>query len=68
MEPGMLLQLGLREPAKNFRRIVKTLDVLGQERLEFIENVDMRYPDGYSITWKSGASPDLKDTGRKRKT
>ena len=68
LETGMQLQLGRREPAKNFRRFVKTLDVLGQERLEVIENVDMRYPDGYSITWKSGASPDLKDTGRKRKT
>ena len=68
LEKGMQLQLGRREPTKNFRRFVKTLHILGPERLEVIEKVDMRYPDGYSITWKLDASPDLKDAGRKRKT
>lgn len=67
LEKGMQLQLGRREPAKNFRRFVKTLHVLGQEKLEVIEKVDLRYPDGYSITWKLGVSPDLKGAGNKKR-
>ncbi len=59
LEKGMQLQLGRREPAKNFRRFVNTLQVLGHEKIELIENVDLRYPNGYSITWKSGATPNF---------
>ena len=62
LEKGMQMQLGRREPAKNFSRFVNTLQVLGQEKIELIEKVDLRYPNGYSITWKSGARPDFIST------
>lgn len=62
LEKGMQIQLGRREPAKNFSRFVKTLQVLGQEKIELIEKVDLRYPNGYSITWKSGAIPGFNGT------
>lgn len=59
LEKGMQLQLGRREPAKNFQRFVNTLQVLGQKKIDLIEKVDLRYPDGYSITWRSTATADL---------
>jgi len=34
---------------------LKTLNVLKQEQIEQMEIVDLRYPNGYSVSWKSGA-------------
>jgi cell division protein FtsQ len=33
---------------------LKTLDVLGREQVEKIAIVDLRYPNGYAVSWKPG--------------
>ena len=52
---GITVQLGRKQPFKNFQRFIKVLPVLGKDRTEMIKTVDMRYPNGFSITWKPGA-------------
>jgi cell division protein FtsQ len=49
---GLEMQLGRKAPLENMQRFLKTMDLLGEERLEMIASVDTRYPNGYAITWK----------------
>ncbi len=53
---GINLQLGRQQPMQKFRRFLKLLVVLGDDKLDLIEAVDMRYPNGISIMWKSGTT------------
>lgn len=62
LEKGMQIQLGRQDQEKKFRRFIQTLQVLGQERIEAIERIDLRYPDGYAVTWKPGSQPNLTGT------
>lgn len=32
---------------------MKTLDILGHEKINAMAVVDLRYPNGYSVSWKS---------------
>ena len=41
---GLEIQLGRNEQLKKLQRFLKTLDVLGQEQVEIIAIVDLRYP------------------------
>jgi len=52
---GMQIELGRNEQLKKLQRFLKTLAVLGQERINSIASVDLRYPNGYAIAWK----PDM---------
>ena len=49
---GMEIELGRNEQLKKLHRFLKTLAVLGQERVNSIATVDLRYPNGYAIAWK----------------
>lgn len=49
---GMEIELGRNEQLKKLQRFLKTLAVLGQERVSSIASVDLRYPNGYAIVWK----------------
>lgn len=51
---GMEIELGRNEQLKKLQRFLKTLAVLGQERINSIATVDLRYPNGYAISWKPG--------------
>ena len=51
---GLEILLGRNEQLKKLQRFLKTLDVLGQEQVEKIAIVDLRYPNGYAISWKPG--------------
>ncbi|MGR9013283.1 MAG: cell division protein FtsQ/DivIB [Gammaproteobacteria bacterium] len=52
---GLEILLGRNEQLKKLQRFLKTLDVLGQEQVERIAIVDLRYPNGYAVSWKPGA-------------
>ncbi|MDO9162731.1 MAG: cell division protein FtsQ/DivIB [Methylococcaceae bacterium] len=54
---GMEILLGRQEQLKNLQRFLKTLDALGQERVDAIAVVDLRYPNGYAVSWKPEAEP-----------
>ncbi len=49
---GMEIELGRNEQLKKLQRFLNTLAVLGQERVNSIATVDLRYPNGYAIAWK----------------
>ncbi len=61
---GMELQLGRIDPLQKFQRLMKSLPILAnsqQNGLETISKVDLRYPNGFAVTWKRGAELLWKD-------
>ena len=56
---GMELKLGRLTPVIQLQRFLKTVDVLGQALLELMMVVDLRYPNGYAVTWKSDKWKDI---------
>jgi cell division protein FtsQ len=52
---GMEILLGRNAQLKKLQRFLKTLPVLGQEQVETIAIVDLRYPNGYAVSWKPGS-------------
>jgi cell division protein FtsQ len=48
--------LGRNEQLKKLQRFLKTLTVLDQEQFLQIERVDLRYPNGYAVSWKPGTA------------
>ncbi len=61
---GMELKLGRLTPALQLQRFLNTVDVLGHTLLELMMVVDLRYPNGYAVIWKSD---DWKDIIEKKK-
>jgi cell division protein FtsQ len=51
---GLEILLGRNEQLKKLQRFLKTLTVLKQEQVEQIAVVDLRYPNGYAVSWKPG--------------
>jgi cell division protein FtsQ len=51
---GLEIQLGRNEQLKKLQRFLKTLEVLGREQVQRIAIVDLRYPNGYAVSWKPG--------------
>jgi cell division protein FtsQ len=49
---GLEIKLGRNEQLKRLQRFLKTLAVLGQERVNSMATVDLRYPNGYAVAWK----------------
>ncbi|MFI3136482.1 MAG: FtsQ-type POTRA domain-containing protein [Methylococcaceae bacterium] len=53
LQNGIEIKLGRNGQLRNFQRFLKTLDLLGQDKIASIAKVDLRYPNGFSITWKT---------------
>jgi cell division protein FtsQ len=49
---GMELLLGRNEPLMKLQRFLKTLPILKQEQVDAMAVVDLRYPNGYAVSWK----------------
>ncbi len=54
LSTGLEILLGRNEQLKKLQRFLKTLTVLKQEQIEQIVVVDLRYPNGYAVSWKPG--------------
>jgi cell division protein FtsQ len=54
---GLEILLGRNEQLKKLQRFIKTLDVLGNEPINAMAVVDLRYPNGYAVSWKIDANP-----------
>lgn len=54
LQNGIEIKLGRNGQLKNFQRFLRTLDTLGQDKIPLIAKVDLRYPNGFAITWKAG--------------
>jgi cell division protein FtsQ len=48
------LKLGRKDPWQKFMQFVPTIPVLGKERMAAMSVIDLRYPNGYAVTWKQG--------------
>ena len=51
---GLQILLGRTDQLKKLQRFLKTLNVLSLEQTDAMEIVDLRYPNGYAISWKAG--------------
>lgn len=47
--------LGRNEQLKKLQKFLRTLEVLKQEQIEQMVLVDLRYPNGYAVSWKTGS-------------
>ena len=54
---GLEILLGRNDQLKKLQRFLKTLDILGQEGVEQMAIVDLRYPNGYAVSWKPETKP-----------
>ena len=54
---GLEILLGRNEQLKKLQRFMKTLDVLGHEQINAMAVVDLRYPNGYAVSWKANVQP-----------
>ncbi|MEC4748999.1 cell division protein FtsQ/DivIB [Methylomicrobium sp. Wu6] len=54
---GMEILLGREDQLKKLQRFLRTLPVLGAEQAGAIAIADLRYPNGYAITWWPDAPP-----------
>jgi len=54
LKNGVEIILGRNEPLSKFQRFLKTVTLIGEEQIEKIVVVDLRYSNGYAVTWKQG--------------
>lgn len=52
---GMEIRLGREDQLKKLQRFLRTLPLLGAERSALIAIADLRYPNGYAVTWRPDA-------------
>lgn len=61
LDNGMQFHLGRSDPALIIKRFMKTLTLLGEERINAISVIDMRYPNGFALTWKPDSTMNLEE-------
>lgn len=59
---GLEILLGRDEQLKKLQRFLKTLSVLTPEQIQAMAVVDLRYPNGYAVSWKPD-TPEIDWTG-----
>ncbi len=57
---GVEILVGREQPAQIFERFMRSVSLLGDERLQQIVRIDMRYPNGFAVQWKES---DMKKNG-----
>lgn len=54
---GLEILLGRNEQLKKLQRFINTLEALGQDQINAMAIVDLRYPNGYAVSWKPNLQP-----------
>jgi cell division protein FtsQ len=57
LKSGLKILLGRTGQLKKLQRFMDTLPVLGNEKIAAMEMVDLRYPNGYAVSWKPDIEP-----------
>jgi cell division protein FtsQ len=57
LKTGLEILLGRTGQLKKLQRFLDTLPVLGQEKIAAMASVDLRYPNGYAVSWKPDSEP-----------
>lgn len=52
---GTEILLGRKDQLRHFQRFLSTLRIFDPEQIEVIATVDLRYPNGYAVSWKPNA-------------
>jgi len=69
LQNDMLLKAGKNQPLKKLQRFLKTIYLIRTEQITEIAVVDLRYSNGYALTWKQGkAKIDWKKIAEMNKT
>lgn len=58
MENGLVIQLGRNRPLEKFDQLIKALIVSGDELVNKMIYIDMRYPNGYAVRWRENEQID----------
>jgi cell division protein FtsQ len=51
LKNGLQIVMGRNDPLKKLQRFLKTVPVLGQDRIDEMDVVDLRYVNGYAVSW-----------------
>lgn len=54
LDDGLIVHLGRQDPVRAFARFLRVTQLLGSERMQAIQRVDLRYPNGFAV----GMKPD----------
>lgn len=54
LDDGLIVHLGRQDPLRAFTRFLRVTQLLGAERMQAIQRVDLRYPNGFAV----GTKPD----------
>ena len=57
LKTGLEILLGRTGQLEKLQRFLQTFPVLGQERIAAMQAVDLRYPNGYAVSWKPDSLP-----------
>ena len=52
LDNNMRLLLGKNEPLERLQRFLRSFYLIGEQQIAQISQVDLRYPNGYALTWK----------------
>lgn len=55
LESGLKIKLGRKTPLSNIQRFLRSVEIIGTERVAQMAVVDLRYPNGFAVTWKPDA-------------
>lgn len=69
LQNDLELILGRNEPLNKFQRFIKAFALIGEEQVTKVAVVDLRYSNGYALTWKQGVEDiDWKKIAGMKKT
>jgi cell division protein FtsQ len=54
LQNKIVLNAGRNQPLKKIQRFLNTISLITEEQIAKIEIVDLRYSNGYALTWKQG--------------
>jgi len=57
LKTGLEILLGRTGHLEKLQRFLDTFPVLGQEKVAAMQVVDLRYPNGYAVSWKPDSEP-----------
>lgn len=56
---GLEILLGREDQLKKLQRFLRTIPLLGKQQIDAMAVVDLRYPNGYAVSWKAQAPPAI---------
>ncbi|MDF9391300.1 MULTISPECIES: cell division protein FtsQ/DivIB [Methylococcus] len=58
LESDLRIEFGRREPVEAIASLLSLLPLLGKDRMALLQSIDLRYPYGFAVVWKT-YQPDV---------